>query len=90
MRSPFWAAWVSKAATCSDTRWAEWLRSKWCWIDRRCFGEYLVGTAPRGGEDIMHLEKPSLARYLNDPNNHGYAVLLKIFFPPTSTGARQL
>ena len=54
------------------------------------FGEYLVGTAPRGGEDIMHLEKPSLARYLNDPNNHGYAVLLKIFFPPTSTGARQL
>jgi pimeloyl-ACP methyl ester carboxylesterase len=22
----------------------------------------LVGTAPRGGEDIMHLEKPSLAR----------------------------
>src|SRR6266705_6238055 len=31
----------------------------------------LVGTAPRGGEDIMHLEKPSLTRYLNDPNNHG-------------------
>ena len=24
----------------------------------------LVGTAPRGGEDIMHLEKPSLARYV--------------------------
>jgi pimeloyl-ACP methyl ester carboxylesterase len=24
----------------------------------------LVGTAPRGGEDIMHLEKPSLARHL--------------------------
>src|SRR5262245_28143328 len=23
----------------------------------------LVGTAPRGGEDIMHLEKPSLARH---------------------------
>ena len=28
-----------KAATCSDTRWGEWSRSKWCWIDRRCFGE---------------------------------------------------
>jgi pimeloyl-ACP methyl ester carboxylesterase len=27
------------AATCSDTRGAEWSRSKWCWIDRRCFGE---------------------------------------------------
>src|SRR5262249_55346824 len=24
----------------------------------------LVGTAPRGGQDIMHLEKPSLARHL--------------------------
>jgi pimeloyl-ACP methyl ester carboxylesterase len=43
----------------------------------------LVGTAPRGGEDIMHLEKPSLARHLNDPNLHGYAVLQKIFFAPT-------
>jgi pimeloyl-ACP methyl ester carboxylesterase len=40
----------------------------------------LVGTAPRGGEDIMHLEKPSLARYLNDPELKGYAVLQKIFF----------
>jgi pimeloyl-ACP methyl ester carboxylesterase len=45
----------------------------------------LVGTAPRGGEDIMHLEKPSLARYLNDPNMQGYAVLQKIFFPPTAS-----
>jgi pimeloyl-ACP methyl ester carboxylesterase len=26
----------------------------------------LVGTAPRGGEDIMHLEKPTLAQPLND------------------------
>jgi pimeloyl-ACP methyl ester carboxylesterase len=31
----------------------------------------LVGTAPRGGEDIMHLEKPSLAKYLNDPSFQG-------------------
>src|SRR5215470_14084837 len=45
----------------------------------------LVGTAPRGGEDIMHLEKPSLAPHLNDPNLHGYQVLQKIFFAPTAT-----
>jgi pimeloyl-ACP methyl ester carboxylesterase len=45
----------------------------------------LVGTAPRGGEDIMHLEKPSLAKHLQDPRNTGYAVLQKIFFAPTST-----
>jgi pimeloyl-ACP methyl ester carboxylesterase len=44
----------------------------------------LVGTAPRGGEDIMHLEKPSLAKHLQDPRNTGYAVLQKIFFAPTS------
>jgi pimeloyl-ACP methyl ester carboxylesterase len=43
----------------------------------------LVGTAPQGGEDIMHLEKPSLARYLGDPTLQGYAVLQKIFFAPT-------
>src|SRR6516164_751274 len=46
----------------------------------------LVGTAPRGGEDIMHLEKPSLARPLQDPTNRGYAVLKKIFFTPTDSG----
>jgi len=45
----------------------------------------LVGTAPRGGEDIMHLEKPSLARHLSDPALKGYAVLQKIFFAPTSS-----
>lgn len=45
----------------------------------------LVGTAPRGGEDIMHLEKPSLARHLGDPSLQGYAVLQKIFFAPTSS-----
>ena len=28
----------------------------------------LVGTAPEGGEDIMHLEKPELKRILDDPN----------------------
>src|SRR5215470_2187311 len=44
----------------------------------------LVGTAPRGGEDIMHLEKPSLAKHLQNPENRGYAVLQKIFFAPTT------
>jgi pimeloyl-ACP methyl ester carboxylesterase len=45
----------------------------------------LVGTAPRGGEDIMHLEKPSLAKHLADPNVQGYAVLQKLFFAPTES-----
>jgi pimeloyl-ACP methyl ester carboxylesterase len=45
----------------------------------------LVGTGPRGGEDIMHLEKPSLAKHIQDPQNHGYTVLQKIFFAPTKT-----
>ena len=44
----------------------------------------LVGTAPRGGEDIMHLEKPSLAKPLQDPTNTGYDVLRKIFFTASS------
>jgi pimeloyl-ACP methyl ester carboxylesterase len=47
----------------------------------------LVGTAPRGGEDIMHLEKPSLAKRIQDPANRGYDVLKKIFF--TSSTASQ-
>jgi pimeloyl-ACP methyl ester carboxylesterase len=45
----------------------------------------LAGTAPRGGEEIMHLEKPSLAKYLGDPNLKGYARLQKIFFAPTDS-----
>ncbi len=45
----------------------------------------LVGTAPRGGEDIMHLEKPSLAKYLGDPSLNGYARLQKLFFAPTDS-----
>jgi pimeloyl-ACP methyl ester carboxylesterase len=45
----------------------------------------LVGTAPRGGEDIMHLDKPSLAKFLGDPKLQGYAVLQKIFFAPTES-----
>jgi hypothetical protein len=45
----------------------------------------LVGTAPRGGEDIMRLDKPTLAGHLADPTLKGYAVLQKIFFAPTSS-----
>ncbi len=45
----------------------------------------LVGTAPRGGEDIMHLEKPSLAKYFSDPSLGGLALLPKIFFAPTES-----
>jgi len=48
----------------------------------------LVGTAPRGGEDIMHLEKPRLAQYLTDPTLQGYAVLQKIFFTLTAASQR--
>jgi pimeloyl-ACP methyl ester carboxylesterase len=49
----------------------------------------LVGTGPRGGEDIMHLEKPSLAKRIQDPTNRGYDVLKKIFFTasPSSQAA---
>jgi pimeloyl-ACP methyl ester carboxylesterase len=45
----------------------------------------LVGTAPRGGENIMHLDKPSTAKHLQDPTLKGYAVLQKIFFAPTES-----
>jgi pimeloyl-ACP methyl ester carboxylesterase len=45
----------------------------------------LVGTAPRGGEDIMHLDKPSIAKHLGDPSLKGYEVLQKIFFAPTTS-----
>jgi pimeloyl-ACP methyl ester carboxylesterase len=45
----------------------------------------LVGTAPRGGEDIMHLDKASPAKPLSDPSLKGYAVLQKIFFAPTAS-----
>lgn len=48
----------------------------------------LVGTAPRGGEDIMHLEKPSLSRYIGDPQFGGYALLQKIFFAPTESSQK--
>ena len=40
----------------------------------------LVGTAPEGGEDIMHLEKPELRRVLEDPNLPGLQKLVQLFF----------
>ncbi len=43
----------------------------------------LVGTAPRGGEDVMHMDKPSLAKWTSDKSLHGYQVLQKIFFDQT-------
>jgi len=52
----------------------------------------LVATAPRGGQDVMHLDKPIIAAHLSDPSLRGYGVLQKIFFAPTessqSTGAQ--
>lgn len=45
----------------------------------------LVATAPPGGEDIMHLEKPSLAKYFGNPQLKGYRLLQRIFFAPTET-----
>ena len=45
----------------------------------------LVATAPRGGDDIMHLEKPSLAKHLGDPELKGYEVLTRLFFAPSQS-----
>jgi pimeloyl-ACP methyl ester carboxylesterase len=45
----------------------------------------LVGTAPEGGEDIMHLEKPELRKILEDPSLSGYQVLVKLFFTPSES-----
>lgn len=45
----------------------------------------LAGTAPRGGEDVMHLEKPSVGKYFQDPSLKGYEILQKIFFPPSAS-----
>ncbi len=45
----------------------------------------LVGTAPEGGEDIMHLEKPVLKRILEDPNIQGLQKLVGLFFAPSQS-----
>lgn len=43
----------------------------------------LVATAPEGGEDIMHMEKPELKRITDDPNLPGLQKLVKLFFAPS-------
>jgi pimeloyl-ACP methyl ester carboxylesterase len=45
----------------------------------------LVGTAPAGGEDIMHLEKPELRSILEDPAVTGLQILVKLFFTPSES-----
>jgi pimeloyl-ACP methyl ester carboxylesterase len=47
----------------------------------------LVATAPAGGEDIMHLEKPELQRILNDPAVQGLQRLVGLFFTPSAASA---
>ena len=45
----------------------------------------LVGTAPEGGEDIMHLEKPELRTIIEDPNLSGPEKLVRLFFTPSAS-----
>jgi pimeloyl-ACP methyl ester carboxylesterase len=45
----------------------------------------LVATAPEGGEDIMHMEKPELKRILDDPRLQGLDRLVKLFFAPSQS-----
>jgi pimeloyl-ACP methyl ester carboxylesterase len=45
----------------------------------------LVGTAPEGGEDIMHMEKPELKKITDDPNIPGLQKLVKLFFAPSNS-----
>jgi pimeloyl-ACP methyl ester carboxylesterase len=40
----------------------------------------LVATAPEGGEDIMHMEKPELKNITDNPNLPGLQKLVKLFF----------
>ena len=45
----------------------------------------LVATAPEGGEDIMHMEKPELRKITEDPNLPGLEKLVKLFFAPSNS-----
>jgi len=40
----------------------------------------LVATAPEGGEDIMHMDKPELREITEDPNMPGLEKIVKLFF----------
>jgi pimeloyl-ACP methyl ester carboxylesterase len=45
----------------------------------------LVATAPEGGEDVMHMEKPELKKITDDPNLPGLEKLVKLFFAPSES-----
>ena len=45
----------------------------------------LVATAPEGGEDIMHMEKPEVKKITDDPNLPGLKRLVKLFFAPSAS-----
>jgi pimeloyl-ACP methyl ester carboxylesterase len=45
----------------------------------------LVATAPEGGEDIMHMEKPELRKITDDPNLPGLERLVRLFFAPSES-----
>jgi pimeloyl-ACP methyl ester carboxylesterase len=45
----------------------------------------LVATAPEGGEDIMHMEKPEIRKITEDPNLPGMEKLVKLFFAPSES-----
>ena len=45
----------------------------------------LVATAPEGGEEIMHMEKPELKKITDDPNFPGLEKLVRLFFAPSES-----
>jgi pimeloyl-ACP methyl ester carboxylesterase len=45
----------------------------------------LVATAPEGGEDIMHMDKPELRKVTEDPNISGPEKLVRLFFAPSKS-----
>ncbi len=45
----------------------------------------LIATAPEGGEDIMHMDKPELRKITEDPNMPGLEKLVKLFFAPSES-----
>jgi pimeloyl-ACP methyl ester carboxylesterase len=45
----------------------------------------LVATAPEGGEDIMHMEKPELKKITDDPDLPGLEKLVRLFFAPSES-----
>jgi pimeloyl-ACP methyl ester carboxylesterase len=45
----------------------------------------LVATAPEGGEDIMHMEKPELRIITDDTNLPGLEKLVRLFFAPSES-----